>query len=347
MAGEIASPGMRRASQSVPALLLSLCALAGSWSAARPATATRRAFTPAVARTPPPAMAVAPPPAPALPLDNYHRDAHIWHPIDTSHPGMRLISEEPYIFAVDDFLSAAEADGLAARVAEAEAAPSSARLLGRGERTSRSVLVDGDEVGWLRSRIAALARVEPSQMQPLKLTRYEPGGVFMRHTDCSVWLNRTATGSSPDPSLQPDRFCTVLIYLNDAEGEGEGGRTCWRWRDEDPTFYERLRGQAAGRGGLPAWVVGGLRSTLLGGGPSRPRPPLCISPRKGMAVVHFPCTSAQSGLAYDPNAEHESEEAASAKYVCQQFIWSAPMDGAGVHGELRRKFAALSEECSP
>ena len=45
-----------------------------------------------------------------------------------------------------------------------------------------------------------------------------------------------------------------------------------------------------------------------------------------MAVIHFPCTSASAGLIMDANADHESEPAIDTKYVCQQFIWSAPMD---------------------
>lgn len=310
-----------RTSRLVLSAGLSLCTLAGSWSAASarwPAAAGRSSAPAAV--------------APALSLDGYLRDAHLWHQIDTSHPGVRLLSAEPFIFAVDDFLSADEADALAARVAGAEAAPSSARLLGRGERTSLSVLAADDEVGWLRQRIAALARVRPSQMQPLKLTRYAPGGKFMRHTDVSVWLDRSEPA---EPERRPDRFCTVLIYLNDCDGNG--GRTCWRWLDEDPSFYERLRLGAAAR--LPAWVRGGRRAV---GPRSRPRE-LCVAPRKGMAVVHFPCTSPAAGLVYDPNADHESEEVHGPKYVAQQFIWSAPMDGAEVHEDLRRRFAALRD----
>ena len=69
------------------------------------------------------------------------------------------------------------------------------------------------------------------------------------------------------------------------------------------------------------------------------RKELCIAPRKGTAVVHFPCTAptcAAGPLRMDPNADHESEVAIERKYVCQQFIWSDEMDGAGVDARLKR-----------
>ncbi len=63
-----------------------------------------------------------------------------------------------------------------------------------------------------------------------------------------------------------------------------------------------------------------------------------------MAVIHFPCTSASAGLIMDANADHESEPAVDTKYVCQQFIWSAPMDSDRVDERLRRKFSRFEEQ---
>eukprot|EP00966_Prymnesium_polylepis_P313257 7238448-Prymnesium_polylepis.1 len=67
---------------------------------------------------------------------------------------------------------------------------SSDKLLDAGDRTSVSVVTRNDEVPGLRRRLANLARVQLSQMQPLKVTRYDEGGVFRRHTDCTVALGR-------------------------------------------------------------------------------------------------------------------------------------------------------------
>ena len=45
-------------------------------------------------------------------------------------------------------------------------------------------------------------------------------------------------------------------------------------------------------------------------------------------------------------ADHESEPAVDTKYVCQQFIWSAPMDSERVDERLRRKFRRFEEQQS-
>ena len=55
-----------------------------------------------------------------------------------------------------------------------------------------------------------------------------------------------------------------------------------------------------------------------------PRGPLCIAPRAGMAVVHFPSTLPAFGGVTDYNVWHEGEAAQDEKWVAQQFIWSHP-----------------------
>ena len=175
----------------------------------------------------------------------------LFHTIDTGTRGLREVSAEPYIFTIDGFLSEAECDALISKMADqsvVEEQPSSEKLQRRGERTSRSVVPQNSEVAGLRDRLAALVGVQLSQMQPLKITRYDAGGVFMRHTDCTEAL-RAAAG------MFPNRFCTVLLYLNDVP---RGGRTCWRWRDTDPSFYARQR---ARRQGAPPLLVRGVALT--------------------------------------------------------------------------------------
>ena len=63
-------------------------------------------------------------------------------------------------------------------------------------------------------------------------------------------------------------------------------------------------------------------------------------------MIHFPCTSASASLIMDANADHESEPAVDTKYVCQQFIWSAPMDSDRVDERLRRKFSRFDTRSS-
>jgi hypothetical protein len=235
----------------------------------------------------------------------------LFHQINTEYPGIEVLSEEPYILQVPNFVSAAEADALIAKIDASEAGESSELLSATGERTSVSVLAHDDEVSGLRARISNLVRVSESQMQPLKLTRYDRGAVFKRHTDCSVWLQDMGD-TDGNPARFPNRFCTVLLYLNDCHS---GGSTCWRWRDSVPGFYSRAA-SASNRlsAMLPHWLQ--LRDSA----PTAEREALCIAPRRGTAVVHFPCTApdAPRPLALDPNADHEAEEADDVKYVCQQ-----------------------------
>ena len=266
----------------------------------------------------------------ASPLDRFRSNGCAFHQINLQYPGLRLVSEEPYIFAIDHFFSDHECDRLIEKMEHSveRQSASSDKLLEAGERTSLSVIPRNDEVAGLRRRLAELANVQLSQLQPLKVTRYDEGGVFLRHTDCTVTLARDEIdGGARDPARFPNRFCTVLVYLNDVT---RGGRTCWRWRDADPAFYRRLRPL---RRLLPARPFEGCTGHSAAS--------LCIAPRKGMAVLHFPCTSASARypLSCDPNAEHESEATLDRKYVCQQFIWSACMDGdERVDERLREKF---------
>jgi len=226
---------------------------------------------------------------------------------------------------------------------EGAAQASSVKLSRLGDRTSRSVIPMNAEVAGIRQRIARLCNLDLKQMQPLKITAYSEGGVFKRHTDCTVALGAGAGQEGDDAVLRyPNRFCTVLIYLSDCES---GGRTAWRWRDTDPTFYSRLRAQQR----LPSWTRAmGERLANVAMPwmtPAARREELAIAPRTGMAVVHFPCTSASARLVPDLNAEHESEPTApgEVKYVVQQFCWSLPMDSEVIDERLRAKFAAFEE----
>jgi hypothetical protein len=273
----------------------------------------------------------------SMPLGDYYDD-ELFQPI--SARGLNLVSSKPYIFTIDNFLSDAECRTLISKMSDqciVEELPSSEKLQQCGERTSCTVVPQNAEVAGLRRRLADLVNVELSQMQPLKITRYDRGGVFVRHTDCTKAL---ANASTADTAVYPNRFCTVLLYLNDV---ARGGKTCWRWRDTDPDFYTRQRARLHGLSPLVEQAmasVSQVRRKLL----SQPRPDLCIAPRRGTAVVHFPCTSASAGLVMDINADHESEPAVDTKYVCQQFIWSTPMDAELVDERLRSVFRRFEEQ---
>jgi hypothetical protein len=282
---------------------------------------------------------------PSAALKNYMQDSDLFHPINVEYPGLEIVSAEPYIFTVKDFLSAAEAAALRAKLDRngKRAFSSSEKLQKLGDRISRSVVPRNDEVAGVRSRIAHLCNLDLGQLQPLKITRYEDGGTFKRHTDCTVTLGGGLDGTH-DPARFPNRFCTVLLYLSDNDS---GGRTAWRWRDQEPLFYAKLRAQKR----LPPWAQSlgtRLAGTLGSAAPTRRRDDLAIAPRAGMAVIHLPCSSPSAGLVPDLNAEHESEPVVGGeKYVCQQFCWSAVMaDNEAVDERLRTKFAAFEAEQS-
>ena len=50
-----------------------------------------------------------------------------------------------------------------------------------------------------------------------------------------------------------------------------------------------------------------------------------VAPEAGLAVVHFPSTTPETGGITDRNAMHEAETAVDTKFICQQFIFSHPV----------------------
>jgi hypothetical protein len=73
---------------------------------------------------------------------------------------------------------------------------------------------------------------------------------------------------------------------------------------------------------------------IAGHGATRPRQgsgrPVSIRPKAGLAVIHFPSTTPETGGITDYNAYHEGASARDTKYIAQQFIWSHPVVWADV-----------------
>ena len=57
---------------------------------------------------------------------------------------------------------------------------------------------------------------------------------------------------------------------------------------------------------------------------------MSIRPKAGLAVIHFPSTTPETGGITDYNAYHEGASARDTKYIAQQFIWSHPVVWADV-----------------
>eukprot|EP00966_Prymnesium_polylepis_P169296 3914518-Prymnesium_polylepis.1 len=124
----------------------------------------------------------------------------------------------------------------------------------------------------------------------------------------------------------PERFCSMFIYLNDV---AKGGRTTFCDVDGNDAHTDAKGREQAPRIGRFANDLDAVRAGLT---PESVTPrcaairALSITPRAGMAVVHFPATTAEYLCMPDMSTLHEAETAITPKYVIQQFIWSSPPD---------------------
>jgi len=293
---------------------------------------------------------------PNLPLDAY-RSQRVFHRINLETPGLQLVHMEPYIFLVQDFLTSSECEKLIALLASSEKrGPSAAPDTNQGEnRTSTTVIPEPTDVRWLQDRISELVNVDVALMDATKLTHYAKGEFFGPHTDTdgrafgktkwAWWLQiqglgleteaaqssfRAAFDEAGSVGQTPDRFCSVFIYLNDV---AQGGRTVFSSVTEPQQQISELAAAFDALHGVSSQEAARAAATV-GAPPVPPAPPqpsnstgvgsLSIVPRRGMAVVHFPTTSASYGCVPDVKTRHESEPAISPKFIVQQFIWSRP-----------------------
>jgi len=269
---------------------------------------------------------------PDLPLDGYKAQLY-FHQINTRYPGLQLIQDSPHVFLAQNFFTPEECQHVRDLFTLSSEKGSSATFEAQTEtRTSTSVIYGiGSEpplLKKLRERIAVLARVGTDQLQATKISCYEKGQFFGRHSDAAVlqkeqWLARLWAGDENAEQLTaageydcfvPDRFCTVWIYLNDVE---EGGHTTFHSSEERDDLYTRT---------LP------LMGTVLGkDAPDVPctrskQANLRLKPKAGTAVIHFPTTNKEYMCVKDGLAIHEGEKAVDPKYILQQFIWSEPLE---------------------
>jgi hypothetical protein len=170
----------------------------------------------------------------------------------------------------------------------------------------------------LRDRFAKLTQTSIGQLQNLKVSRYDNGDEFTRHTDAVPIANKSSEsdwygdlarpaairgerlGQCPFPGA--NRFITVFVYLNTVES---GGSTDFHWTQTDREFYKTPR---------PSTKERESRGQSSGG--------VSIQPEAGMAVIHFPAIKPELGGLTDPNASHRGAAAVDTKFIAQQFIFS-------------------------
>mmetsp|Transcript_87636 Transcript_87636/g.249256 ORF Transcript_87636/g.249256 Transcript_87636/m.249256 type:complete len:495 (-) Transcript_87636:151-1635(-) len=261
-----------------------------------------------------------------LAFDNYQASKWFCR-INCDYPGLQLIHEEPYIFIINNFLTPEECDAVVDKCETREPKPS-VRSTETIVRTSMTSVAKNEEMAGFRCKVMELTNQTDEQLQYTKMTRYEEGQMFGEHLDASAHNGSDVFKRRGQPSHDyygdriiaergmwttrgnpcHNRFCTVFCYLNDVE---EGGSTSFTWigkhlgKDGKGTFYETPNSF----------------STVLPKG--KASPPLRIQPERGMAVVHFPCTTPDTGGFIDFNTTHTSEPAVAVKYIIQQFIYSS------------------------
>ena len=280
-----------------------------------------------------------------LPFDRYVGQQY-FHQIDTSFPGLQLINEDPFVFLVHDFLTAAECQELVAMQEQSvRQQPSATGEQQQRNRTSTTVFAPSSEVGWLRARLSRLTKLSEAHLEPTKLTHYREGDFFKPHLDASfqskknAWAQRCRTQqlaerggdellAAHEPCWWPARCVAVWFYLNDVP-EGEGGRTLFtRLQAPGAEYYRQVSSLCRGLGDRDAPPHLGCGSASAA---------LSLVPRAGMAVVSFPATLPRWYGLPDPNTLHEGETAVAPKFIGQQFAWSALIDpeASSVHEHVR------------
>lgn len=183
----------------------------------------------------------------------------VFWPVNRDYPGLRAVCTDPAIYLVDDFLSEEACEALIAK-----AAPHLTQALVQtaggyavdSRRTSSDVRCDYDEVRELQTRFSDVLGMPLSHLEPLKVSRYEPGQRFGFHHDCIA--EGVADGCDYCPTPQCNRAATLIVYLRDA---AEGGATHFP-KLEPPLSVQPRRG--LGLIFFPASARSGERDARIG-----------------------------------------------------------------------------------
>jgi hypothetical protein len=278
-----------------------------------------------------------------------------FHRINTSYPGLQLIHQEPYIFIINNFLTPQECARLRAK-ADADDGMLLRPQIGGGSvsRTSTGVVCTREEVPTIQQKMMHLTAIHNvQQLQYLKVSKYEPGQTFSKHTDAwptegapisRGWINaadffgderRRTVGCIPALE-QPNHntLLTCFVYLNtihDENGGGGGGCTVFpnigiHTGQNNVNFYTQPSPMDSRRrqdGSAWDWEYRANKSEL----------PVRVGPQEGMAVLHLCSLLPEHGGVTDGNVLHVAEPPAlgNVKYIAQQFIasctaWTLPED---------------------
>ena len=183
-------------------------------------------------------------------------------------PEGRILSSAPCIAAVKGYLSDPMCDWLIRlgqpHLRRADVYDDHDGLRHDTARDNDSAVLDMEladtVVGFVRSRIAALAGVPIAALEPTQVLRYEVGQQFGVHVD---FLDVSKPGQARDVAEHGQRGMTVLVYLSE---DYEGGETAFpdlglsfKGRKGDALMFWNLK-----ESGEPDW-----RTRHIGTGPTR------------------------------------------------------------------------------
>ena len=155
-----------------------------------------------------------------------------FHQINTNYPGLRVLHTAPDIFAIPDFFTPSECDGLVAksmqRMLPCLVVDEDGNVSEDETRTSTNANVPRREVPSIVSKLCTLGLCDERQLETFQVLRYTDGDYFQPHTD-GFEGPMTANGF-----VDSARLVTVFVYLNDVE---QGGETTFH----APTPFSRLQ----------------------------------------------------------------------------------------------------------
>ena len=144
-------------------------------------------------------------------------------PINRQFPGLRALSEDPAIFAVDDLLDKETCEKLIAKAAphmRQSLVQTNEGYVPNEARTSSDGTVDWSEVPSLHGIFSELLNMPVSHFEPLKVSRYEPGQCFKLHNDGLPGGSEVGLPICAAPFC--NRVVTLFVYLRDC---ADGGAT--------------------------------------------------------------------------------------------------------------------------
>lgn len=145
----------------------------------------------------------------------------VYNGVNPDYPGLRVLSSDPPVFAVDDFLTPAECDFL---IHAASDALQTAPVVGRGAgevtqaRTSSTCFLAREDLPEYIDKISALTGKPPAHCELPQVGRYLNSQQYQQHYDA---FDLGTEDGRRVAEKGGQRTATVLVYLNDVERGGE------------------------------------------------------------------------------------------------------------------------------